>query len=62
MEAPEYIAFNLNPENVALLQLIARDPELKSLSLKVEGFMILLLHKDLNRFKKRLQFFGYLLE
>lgn len=62
MEAPEYIAFSLNPENVALLQLIARDPELKSLSLKVEGFMILLLNKDLNRFKKRLQFFGYLLE
>jgi hypothetical protein len=57
-----FSVFRVDPDNRALLQLIARDPELKRLCLKAEGFLILIAKKDINKFKKRLQTFGYLLE
>ncbi|MEZ4687205.1 MAG: hypothetical protein R3B47_14400 [Bacteroidia bacterium] len=61
-EDNDFTIFRLDPENRPLLQLIARDPELKRLCLKAEGFLILIARKDINKFRKRLGQFGYLLE
>ncbi|MEM6803486.1 MAG: hypothetical protein AAF696_18915 [Bacteroidota bacterium] len=54
--------FRIDPENQNLLKLIARDPQLKRLCLKAEGFMILIAKKDIASFRKRLQEYGYLLK
>ena len=61
-EDSDYTVFRLDQDNHSLLQLIVRDPELKRLCLKAEGFLILIANKDIKRFRKRLQTFGYLLE
>lgn len=61
-EEDEFSVFRINPENRNLLQLIVRDPELKKLSLKAEGYLILIPEKNVNKYRKRLQHFGYLLE
>lgn len=54
--------FRVGEQNHNLLHLITRDPELKRLCLKAEGFLILIAKKDIKKFKMRLQTFGYLLE
>lgn len=61
-KASGYSVFRLNPDNKPLLQLIARDPVLKSLSLKAEEYLLLIKGRELNKFKSRLQELGYLLE
>ncbi|MEM7657774.1 MAG: hypothetical protein AAF399_16705, partial [Bacteroidota bacterium] len=53
--AGNYKVFHLDPENTQLLQLIARDPELKALSLKAEGYLLLVKNRELKKFKSRLQ-------
>ncbi|MEM9987750.1 MAG: hypothetical protein AAF804_21885, partial [Bacteroidota bacterium] len=53
-EEKAYLTFALNPSNLTLLQLVARDPELKSMSLKAEGYLLLVRKKDLPKFKARL--------
>ncbi|MCB0852001.1 MAG: hypothetical protein KDD63_07270, partial [Bacteroidetes bacterium] len=60
-EESDFAVFRVDHNNQALLQLIARDTELKRLCLKAEGFLILIAKKDINKFRKRLQTFGYLL-
>lgn len=59
--APGYVVFQLDATNTPLLQLIARDPELKALSLKAEGYLLLVEKRKLKPFKSRLQALGYLL-
>ncbi len=61
-EEKDFAIFRVDQDNRSLLQLIVRDPELKRLSLKAEGFLILIAKKDIQKFRKRLQTFGYLLE
>lgn len=58
----DFTLFRLDPKNKQLLKLIARDSILKRLCLKAEGYLILVPQKDVSKFRKRLQAFGYLLE
>ncbi len=49
-------------ENQELISLAARDPELKKYILKAEDYHILIPRKDLNKVRKRLEAFGYLIQ
>ena len=53
--------FQIPDDNKDLLNLVVKDPVIRSLSQKAEGHQILVPQKNLNRFKKRLQEFGYLM-
>lgn len=53
--------FEIPTDNKELLRLIAKDRLLQKLCFKAEGYQIIIKDKDYNRFKKRLQEFGYLL-
>lgn len=59
-ELNQYTVFQLNPEDQALLQLIARDPDIKNLCIKAEGHRILVAESDKNRLKNLLRKHGYL--
>lgn len=59
-ELKHYAVFQLNPEDQALLQLIARDPDIKSLCIKAEGHRILVAEPDKARLKNLLRKHGYL--
>ena len=61
-EDTDFAVFRVDHDNQNLIQLIARDKELRKYCLKAEGFLILIAKKDINKFRKRLQTFGYLLE
>jgi len=61
-EEKSFVVFRLDHDNRSLLQLIVRDEKLKQMCLKAEGYLILVQKKDINKFKKRLQEYGYLLE
>lgn len=51
--------FQIPADNSDLIRLIARDAELRDLTIKAENYHILIKNSDLNKFKKRLQKFGY---
>lgn len=53
--------FQIPSEDRALIRLIARDTVLKNLIFKAESYMVLIPIKNMSRFKKRLQEFGYLI-
>lgn len=53
--------FHIPADNKELLQLIAKDPLLQQICFKAEGYHIIVSNKELPKFKKRLQEFGYLL-
>lgn len=53
--------FQIPSENRELIRLIARDATLKKLLFKAENYMVLIPIKNVPRFKKRLQEFGYLI-
>lgn len=53
--------FKIPEDNPNLIQLIARDGQLKKLVVKAEGYHILIPKGNFSRFKKRLQEFGYFL-
>ncbi len=53
--------FKIPADNPKLIQLIARDAQLKKLVVKAEGYHVLIPKGNMSRFKKRLQDFGYFL-
>lgn len=53
--------FKIPEDNPNLIQLIARDAQIRKLVIKAEGYHILISKANMNRFKKRLQDFGYFL-
>jgi len=53
--------FKIPKENTELVQIIARNTEIQSLCLKAEKHHIIVLRKDLNKFKEKLQKHGYFL-
>ena len=56
-----YNIFQIPPNNKDLMGLIAKDAILQKLCLKAEGYHIIIKNSDLNKFKNRLQEFGYLM-
>jgi len=56
-----YNIFQIPPDNKDLMGLIAKDAILQKLCLKAEGYHIIIKNSDLNKFKNRLQEFGYLM-
>ena len=57
----DYQIFSIPADNTTLVKLIAQDEVLRSLCSKAEGYRILVKSDQYNKFKKRLQEFGYLL-
>ena len=57
-----HMAYQLSREDQEMIHLVAKDPVLKKLTIKAEGLIILVMKKDLTKFKNRLKEFGYLLE
>jgi len=53
--------FRIPPDNKELMRLIAKDATLQKLCLKAEGYHIIVKNSNLNKFKSRLQEFGYLM-
>ena len=53
--------FKIPEDNPNLIQLIARDAQIRKLVVKAEGYHILIPKGNMSRFKKRLQDFGYFL-
>ncbi len=53
--------FQIPEDDRELLQLIAKDAYLQKICLKAEGYHVIISNKNLPKFKKRLQEFGYLL-
>jgi len=53
--------FQIPEDDRELLQLIAKDAYLQKICLKAEGYHVIVSNKNLPKFKKRLQEFGYLL-
>lgn len=51
--------FKIPKDNDKLIHLIARDSNLKKLVVKAEGYHLLIAKDNYNKFKKRLQEFGY---
>lgn len=58
----EHTAYQLSPNDKEMIHLVAKDPVLKNLVIKAEGLIILVMKKNLGKFKSRLKEFGYLLE
>lgn len=62
LEKPqELYVFKISPDNTGLIQLLARDPQLRQMTLKAENYHILIPKDQWAAFKKRLRSFGYLL-
>ncbi len=57
-----HVAYQLSREDQEMISLVAKDPVLKQLVIKAEGLIILVMKKDLTKFKNRLKEFGYLPE
>ena len=53
--------FHIPNKNKELIQLIAKDPYLQEICLKAEGYHVIVSHKNLPKFKRRLEEFGYFL-
>ncbi len=53
--------FSIPASNEELLRLIAKDPVFQQICFKAEGYLIIVTNKNLPKFKKRMQEFGYLL-
>ncbi len=58
-ELSEIRIFKIPPDNDKLIHLVARDSELKQSVIKAEGYHLLIPKENYNKFKKRLQEFGY---
>lgn len=58
-ELEEVRVFKIPTDNQALIRLIARDTVLRKLIVKAEGYHLLIAKENMNKFKKRLQEFGY---
>lgn len=58
-EVADIRVFKIPTDNQALVRLIARDDTIKKLVVKAEGYHLLITKKNLSKFKKRLQEFGY---
>lgn len=56
-----YKIFQIPADDRDLIRLIARDAQLKTLVFKAENYMLLIPSKNIGKFKKRLQEFGYLM-
>ncbi len=62
LDEPESLyVFKINPSNTELIQLLARDPILKTKVMKAENYHVLIPKDQWASFKKRLRSFGYLL-
>jgi len=62
LDEPESLyVFKIDPSNTALIQLLARDPILKTKVMKAENYHVLIPKDQWASFKKRLRSFGYLL-
>ena len=57
----DYQTFKIPADNVQLKEIIVRDEVIQSLTLKAEGYHILVHQKNLSKFKKRLSAYGYLI-
>lgn len=53
--------FSIPASNDELLRLIAKDPVFQKICFKAEGYLIIVTNKNLPKFKKRMQEFGYLM-
>ncbi len=60
-KASDIYVYKIPPENTVLINLIARDPDLKKYCMKGEGYHILIKKSHLSKFKNRLGSFGYLM-
>ncbi len=60
-KAADIYVYKIPPENKVLINLIARDPDLKKYCMKGEGYHILIKKSHLSKFKNRLGSFGYLM-
>lgn len=62
LDEPESLyVFKIDPSNTELIQLLARDPILKTKVMKAENYHVLIPKDQWASFKKRLRSFGYLL-
>ena len=56
-----YIKYRVNPENTQLLHLLSSDSKLRDMSIRAEGYMLLVKEDNLMDFKCELKKHGYLL-
>jgi hypothetical protein len=58
---PEYLVYQIPPEDKALIQLFGKDPVLQKIIIKAEGFRVLFPQNKASDLRKRLRELGYLM-
>jgi hypothetical protein len=56
-----YLKYRIDPKNTELIQLLTGDPKLRQLTVRAEGYLLLVKKDDLKKFTDELKKHGYLL-
>ena len=57
----EYQQYRIDPKNTELIQLLTTDPKLRQMTIRAEGYLLLVENDNLKKFTDELKKHGYLL-